>query len=328
MAQEKHQGTFYIIPAILAEEGNLTKAMLFGLITSLTNRKGYCYASNKYLAEKFNRKDKSIISKYISELESGGWIITEIDKEAGNKRKIWLVMGYMEKTNKVYGKNLIGNGNKPKSYKEKTEDINIRENNKGVIKEKSSPKGDQRKENSDQKEKADIRTSSPEISIKSKINLSSISKEAPIERKVNVLTDPDHLKVFEVYHELFGYVRCSIKTPSILVGIPRAVKIYKEFYREEAADKLVEALKSFEKSELMTWMMDKDIRTMAPKSIFSESFVSDHLLTFNIQNKDGNNSNQHPQTDEELRKISQDNKERYQKWMERRSGKQDTEARV
>lgn len=84
------QNYFYIIPARLAEEQNKTKALLYGLITSLTGKDGCCIASNQYLAKKLGRKDKSIIATYLNELVREGWIRSKVFQETGNRRKICL----------------------------------------------------------------------------------------------------------------------------------------------------------------------------------------------------------------------------------------------
>jgi len=112
---------FYIIPAVLVEAGDLTKAVLYGAITSLVNTEGFCWASNEYLAKKIGRKNKSIISKYLSELQNEGWIIIELNKGIGNKRKIWL-RGIMKKQ-KTY------NEKTEEGYNEKTEESSITESN-------------------------------------------------------------------------------------------------------------------------------------------------------------------------------------------------------
>jgi biotin operon repressor len=95
------QNYFYIIPAKLAEEGNMTKAMLYGLISSLANKQGYCWASNEYLAKKLKRKDPTKISKYITQLKKDNWIDIEVNKEKGNIRKIWISMGGIGKKAKT-----------------------------------------------------------------------------------------------------------------------------------------------------------------------------------------------------------------------------------
>lgn len=98
MGTQTKQGYFYMIPAELVEEGNKTKALLFGLITSLANKTGSCTASNKYLAGKLNMKSSSTISKYISELEDDGWVQTKVDKQKGNMREITIGLASKHKT--------------------------------------------------------------------------------------------------------------------------------------------------------------------------------------------------------------------------------------
>jgi argonaute-like protein implicated in RNA metabolism and viral defense len=84
----QNQNYFYIIPAELAEGGNATKALLFGLLTSLADKRGFCYASNGYLAEKIGKKSASIIREYLTELEAENWII--ISEREAKARKIYI----------------------------------------------------------------------------------------------------------------------------------------------------------------------------------------------------------------------------------------------
>jgi DNA-binding transcriptional regulator GbsR (MarR family) len=117
---------FYIIPAELVEKGELTKAMLLGVIKTLKNKDGFCWASNQFLANKLNRKDKSVISKYVKELENEEYVRCEHSN--GKKRKIYpLEKSYgfkelktdpLEKTEAPIGKNL-------RDPLEKTEESNI-----------------------------------------------------------------------------------------------------------------------------------------------------------------------------------------------------------
>ncbi len=117
------QNFFYVIPAKLAEEGNLTKAILFGLISSLTNKQGYCWASNEFLANKIGRKNIKTISNHINELKKDGWIDVEIKTKEGNARKIWILMGGMVKKHKTYGKN------PQEGYSKNPQDSNINKSN-------------------------------------------------------------------------------------------------------------------------------------------------------------------------------------------------------
>jgi len=140
----ENQGYFFIIPTVLVEQGDHIKALLYGLISSLVSKEGYCWASNKYLAEKLGRKDCSVISTKIAELENDGWVISEVDKQAGNQRKIWISnptpirkkpKTSLEKTKDLIGKNQRGSlektkeghWKKPKTSLEISKDSNIKE---------------------------------------------------------------------------------------------------------------------------------------------------------------------------------------------------------
>ncbi len=72
MPEEKQY--FYIIPAELLEKGDITKALLYGIIYSFSKSKGYCWPSNKCLATKLHRKSTKRISNYLTELKNEKWI--------------------------------------------------------------------------------------------------------------------------------------------------------------------------------------------------------------------------------------------------------------
>lgn len=96
------QGFAYWIPATLAESGDHLKALLYGLIYSLTDENNNCWAGNEYLAKKLGRKDKSIISVKIKELEKDSWV--SVDNALGKNRMLHLTIGKnqrlpLEKTN-------------------------------------------------------------------------------------------------------------------------------------------------------------------------------------------------------------------------------------
>ena len=88
MAKDK---TYY---AILTAEVRHDKRLkdkaklLYAEITALSNTKGYCFASNSYLAKLYDC-DNSTISRAIKQLEKFGYIRVEIDKEAGNTRHLY-----------------------------------------------------------------------------------------------------------------------------------------------------------------------------------------------------------------------------------------------
>ena len=67
--------------------------LLYGEITALTNRNGYCFATNKYFAELYNVTTETI-SRWISHLQRLGFIKVEIIKSDKNEileRRIFII---------------------------------------------------------------------------------------------------------------------------------------------------------------------------------------------------------------------------------------------
>jgi DNA-binding MarR family transcriptional regulator len=86
------QPNFYaVIPATVryCEDLIPTAKLLYGEITALSNERGYCWASNSYFAKLYNVSDFTV-SRWISQLEKKGFIRTQIDKDAGNQRIIYI----------------------------------------------------------------------------------------------------------------------------------------------------------------------------------------------------------------------------------------------
>lgn len=77
---------YAVIPADVRYDKNLKdKAkLLYGEITCLSNKKGYCYASNKYFADLYN-VNATTISSLISNLVDNGYITREIIYKEGTK---------------------------------------------------------------------------------------------------------------------------------------------------------------------------------------------------------------------------------------------------
>lgn len=68
-------GYYSLITHDVLYDKNLTanEKLLFACITGLTKQRGYCYASNDYLAEKMNTSKRSI-SRWLNNLEKKGYI--------------------------------------------------------------------------------------------------------------------------------------------------------------------------------------------------------------------------------------------------------------
>ena len=104
---------YAIIPAgVRYSEIKPNAKLLYGEITALTNKKGYCFASNNYFAELYN-VNKNTISLWIKELKEYNFINVELiykGKEIIERRiKIIISEGYHEKRDEGIPKNAVDN---------------------------------------------------------------------------------------------------------------------------------------------------------------------------------------------------------------------------
>ncbi|MDR2342836.1 MAG: helix-turn-helix domain-containing protein [Campylobacteraceae bacterium] len=70
--------------------------LLFGVITSLSNKEGYCWATNQYFASLYDVSIRTI-TRWITKLSDFGYIKVVIDQKKGNERKIFIA-NFDEKT--------------------------------------------------------------------------------------------------------------------------------------------------------------------------------------------------------------------------------------
>ena len=93
MELDKHKKPNYyaIIPAEVRYDDDLkaNEKLLYGEITCLSNKEGFCWANNKYFARLYD-VTTSTISRWISSLKSKGYVRVEVNKDAGNKRNIFI----------------------------------------------------------------------------------------------------------------------------------------------------------------------------------------------------------------------------------------------
>jgi hypothetical protein len=117
-----------------AKDLTLLQKVLFAEITALSNKEGYCWASNDYFANLYD-KNSDYISTTINDMAKKGYIIVHI--ENFNQRKIWArveenLEGGLEKPK--------GGLEKPKSPPlEKSKHNNININNINNNRESSLP---------------------------------------------------------------------------------------------------------------------------------------------------------------------------------------------
>jgi DNA-binding transcriptional regulator YhcF (GntR family) len=115
----KEQPNYYgIIPADVRYCCKIcaNSKLLYSELTALTNKEGYCYASNNYFAELYN-VHKNTVSKWFSLLEKNGFIRMEVKENY--RRKVWI-------NEKLKG----GNSKAERGDKRKAEDNSTSNNNK------------------------------------------------------------------------------------------------------------------------------------------------------------------------------------------------------
>ena len=131
MDKEEKPNYYSIIPSNVRYDTELKdKAkLLYGEITSLSDKHGYCYASNKYFARLYN-VTPTTISLLLKNLIDKGYITSSIEYKPGSKE---ILHRYLKIVKEGYLKNLKG------GIKE-----NLKENNTSI--NNTSMNTDERKE--------------------------------------------------------------------------------------------------------------------------------------------------------------------------------------
>lgn len=123
MQEDKiHVGYYAIIPADVRYSSKLSPnaKLLYGEITALCNREGFCWSSNKYFADLY-KVDSGTISRWVSQLIKAEFIRVEILDSF--KRKI-----YLSKERGGRQKRLGGYAKTPRGVRQKAQ-YNITVNN-------------------------------------------------------------------------------------------------------------------------------------------------------------------------------------------------------
>ncbi len=107
---EQNKPSYYaVIPSEVryCEELKYPERLLYGEITALAGKEGYCFATNKYFAELYH-VIPGTISRWISHLESLGFVNTEIIKDERNQvieRRIYINCTYRDVIPNTYTQN-------------------------------------------------------------------------------------------------------------------------------------------------------------------------------------------------------------------------------
>jgi hypothetical protein len=148
---EESPNYYGILPASVRYCKGLTPnaKILYTELTALTNKNGYCHASNNYFAELYNVSDRSI-SQWFKELSKFGFIEIQIVKNnSGTFRKIFLT-GMKESSNggmKISSTPYEENFYTKEYYKEEYTSNNIINNNIDSFSKKEPKKVSDKKDN-------------------------------------------------------------------------------------------------------------------------------------------------------------------------------------
>ncbi len=91
MKNENEKPNFWaVLPATVRYNKTIgsTAKLLFAEITALSNKEGYCWASNSYFSNLYNITETQV-SRLITDLKNNGLVKTYINSKEGNLRKIY-----------------------------------------------------------------------------------------------------------------------------------------------------------------------------------------------------------------------------------------------
>ena len=94
---KEHPNYYAILPAPVrySEMLSPTAKLLYAEITALAQKEGFCWATNGYFARLFY-VHKKYVSQLLQELEHEKAVKIDINKEGGNKRKIYPNIAYLK----------------------------------------------------------------------------------------------------------------------------------------------------------------------------------------------------------------------------------------
>lgn len=129
-----------VIPSPVRYDEALTPSdkLLYGEISSLTNKFGYCFASNAYFAELYGLTERTI-RRMLADLQENGYIRIEDGNGGRGRRRIYAGINPLSPAAPNPDKNVLEPGQKCPGNPDK----NVRRNNKYINQENNPPKAPQ-----------------------------------------------------------------------------------------------------------------------------------------------------------------------------------------
>lgn len=85
-------GFYCVVPHYILEDPEIssTAKLIYGEISSLANKFGYCYAINKHFSELLKCSDR-VVQSSIERLKKAKYLRVEVERsKGGTRRKIWI----------------------------------------------------------------------------------------------------------------------------------------------------------------------------------------------------------------------------------------------
>lgn len=124
---ESKPSYYSIIPASVRYDKSLSpnEKLFYGEITALSNKDGFCWASNNYFSNLYD-VHPTRISKWISNLSKSGHIVVESDDKTHHNRKIYITKGQPPLSERATPLVLKGNAPLVPKGNHNIKDINIK----------------------------------------------------------------------------------------------------------------------------------------------------------------------------------------------------------
>lgn len=161
--KEERPGYYSVIPADVRYDRSLppNAKLLYSELTALSNREGYCYASNNYFASLYGVTPQAV-SKWIGLLAKGGYIRTEYVRDGGEirERRIYItpetnVDTYQQKIKGVSTKVEGGINKRLRGYQQKVKGNNTYNNKFNITDEYISAGAETPDDNANEENPAD-----------------------------------------------------------------------------------------------------------------------------------------------------------------------------
>lgn len=121
-----------------------------------------------------------------------------------------------------------------------------------------------------------------------------------------VMLTADEMQIFGVFKALI-FKNCSETTGAVVEGIPRALRVFTEYYPADPKEKLIEALRIFAKGDYFQKLFLESPALLSPKFFLKQDFIESNLLSLILNPIQNGRICNTPISETERRKIKENN---------------------